>query len=71
MSVIIVGTPIMEEWEAKDGTKRSKLKINADHIGLSLNRYSAKATKTTNSGSAPQVIESDPWATNQTDDVPF
>lgn len=71
MGVIIIGTPVMKEWEAKDGTKRHKLELNADHVAVSLNRYSVKATKTTNSGSATQTFNDDPWATNQKEDIPF
>ena len=71
MGVIIIGAPVMKEWEAKDVTKRRKLELNADHVAVSLNRYSVKATKTTNSGSAPQSTNDDPWAVNKTDDFPF
>lgn len=71
MGVIIIGTPITKEWEGKDGTKRTKVEINADHVALSLNRYAVTAEKTTNGGSAPVDGWANATATANNSDTPF
>lgn len=72
MGVIIIGTPVTKEWETKDGQKRTKVEINAEHVALSLNRYSANAVKSVNTSS---VSTDDSWGATapiaDNSDTPF
>jgi len=71
MGVIIIGTPVTKEWEAKDGTKRTKVEINADHVALSLGRYSVVAEKSVNGGSVSSDPFNNPIPVVDNSDTPF
>ena len=71
MSIIVIGTPVTKEWEGKDGTKRTKVELNADHVALSLNRYAVTAEKTTNGGSASNTSWQNPVPAADNSDTPF
>jgi single-strand DNA-binding protein len=61
--VIVLGTIRQENWETKEGEKRSKHKVQADHVGVGLDfrsvsvrrvdRESAPSSEATASESAP------------------
>ena len=46
MAVIAVGRIVQENWEDKEGQKRSKLAVRLDAIGPDLNRATARVEKT-------------------------
>lgn len=67
--VVIVGRVFAEDWETKEGEKRTTFKVIADHIGPDLSRATAKVTKNSVGGTAPAVA-GDPWA-DQGAEAPF
>jgi single-strand DNA-binding protein len=48
--VIVVGRLDMDEWEDKDGEKRSKLKVTADSVGVDLRYATAEVARTERTG---------------------
>lgn len=56
-AVIVVGKAYVNEWETRDGEKRSSLDVNADHAGPNL-RWPPKTAQRTN----PDQPADDPWA---------
>jgi len=84
MRVIVSGRLKSRSWEDKDGTKRTVIELEVDEIGPSLKFASAKVNRTQRNGNsggfsnAPTSTDSfgaskqhDPWATPQTDEIPF
>lgn len=80
--VVVSGKLQVEEWEDKDGAKRTSVKVIADHIGPALAYATAKVSKTErreSGGSQQQTPQGqdhgDPWAapasTTQTEEPPF
>jgi len=53
--VIVVGQVKQEHWETKEGEKRSKYKVTADHVGVGLDFRSVtvKRTERTTASAAP------------------
>jgi len=69
--VIVVGRTKTRSWE-QDGQKRSAIELDVEEIGPSLKYATAKVTRTPKSGggvSAPPA--DDPWASSDSDSVPF
>lgn len=68
----VVGKIKTDEWEDKDGNKRSAPSMIADTIGPALDYDTAKVTKVQRSGAggAP-AAEQDPWAAPAADEPPF
>jgi single-strand DNA-binding protein len=75
--VIVQGRLKQRTFETREGDKRSVIECDVDEIGPSLRYATAKVTKTTRSGAAPQnqAAADDPWATaapaGQSDEPPF
>ena len=44
-TVIVVGKLRQRSWETDDGSKRSKVEVNAEHIGPALNYATAEVVK--------------------------
>jgi len=44
-TVIVVGKLRQRSWETDDGSKRSKIEVNADHVGPALNYATAQVVK--------------------------
>lgn len=61
MAVIVEGSAVERSWEDRDGTKRSRIEVRADHVGVDL-RWSSGSRRGQEQASA------DPWASPGTDD---
>lgn len=62
--VIVEGAAVERSWEDRDGSKRSRIEVRADHVGLDL-RWQSNAPK-------PAASVGDPWESRSGDDVaPF
>lgn len=78
LPVVISGDVIEEKWE-KDGEKRSKMVVNAYHVGIDLSRTLAKKVEGQERGGRQSVSHapasanraSDPWASATEDAPPF
>jgi single-strand DNA-binding protein len=80
--VVVTGEVVEERWETKEGDKRSRMVLNAYHVGIDLSRTLAKRVEmqnrpasTTTRMSAPAARQDDPWAvaspsTTTDDDTP-
>jgi len=81
--VIVTGKWRTEEWENREGEKRSKISFTCDTVSPSLVFATAKVTRASRSGSSDQKSSStdsstprssggsnDPWA-SQSDEPPF
>lgn len=76
--VIIYGKAYTTSWEDKNtGEKRSRMEVTATKVAASLNRASAKLTRTTTTTTSAgndtwnNTPANDPWATHQpTEDTP-
>jgi single-strand DNA-binding protein len=55
--VIVTGRLRQRSFETKEGEKRTVIELEAEEIGPSLRYATAKVTKTTRTGGAPE-----PWA---------
>lgn len=79
MTVVVTGKLKSRSVDQPDGTKQTYFDVDADTVGPDLTRASARVTKTTksNTQTAGQVANvedpwnADPWATNQSSEVPF
>lgn len=60
VNVIVTGKLRQRSWEADDGTKRSKVEVNADHVGPSLNWATAEVTRS-EVKPAPQAAIEEPF----------
>ncbi len=58
-NVIVVGKLRQRSWEADDGTKRSKIEVNAEHIGPALNWATATVARTERK--APVTHDEEPF----------
>ena len=56
--VSVTGKLAQENWEAKDGTKRSAVVIDAEQVGAALGRATAKVKRAERS---KPILEDDPW----------
>lgn len=77
-AVIVSGRLKQRTVEGKDGTKTTYYDLDADEVGASLKRATAKLTRmtrttNTNSSNTTSNWNDDPWATQpaQSDGVPF
>ncbi|MCX4751725.1 single-stranded DNA-binding protein [Kitasatospora sp. NBC_01287] len=65
MTVIAAGRVVQDNWQDKDGQKRSKLAIKLDAIGPDLNRATARVEKANSQqqggGQQRQAPQQDPW----------
>jgi single-strand DNA-binding protein len=79
---VVVGKINTEDWEDKDGNKRTSINVVADHIGPSLTFNPAIPQRTERAsgggggGSKASSQDGDPWAApdpagNKTEDPPF
>jgi single-strand DNA-binding protein len=59
-SVIVVGKLRQRSWEADDGTKRSKVEVQADHIGPALNWATAEVSRN-EKRTAPVAADEEPF----------
>lgn len=80
--ITVTGKLQVEDWEDKEGAKRTSVKIMADHIGPSLAFATARVSKTERAAggeqpsSGQQQSHGDPWAApattpNATEEPPF
>jgi single-strand DNA-binding protein len=68
MAVVASGRVVQENWEDKEGQKRSKLAVKIDAIGPDLTRATATVQKTnsqTQGGQQQRPAQQDPWAGGQ------
>lgn len=75
--MMVVGKIYTDDWEDKDGNKRTSISVNVDQIGMSAAFNPVKPVK----GERPQqsqpqqqaqpTQQNDPWATGQDDQPPF
>ena len=59
-SVIVVGKLRPRSWEADDGTKRSKVEVQADHVGPALNWATAEVSRN-EKRTAPVAADEEPF----------
>ena len=59
-SVIVVGKLRQRSWEADDGTKRSKVEVQADHVGPALNWATAEVSRN-EKRTAPVAADEEPF----------
>jgi single-strand DNA-binding protein len=59
-SVIVVGKLRQRSWEADDGTKRSKVEVQADHVGPALNWATAEMSRN-EKRTAPVAADEEPF----------
>ena len=59
-SVIVVGKLRQRSWEADDGTKRSKVEVQADHVGPALNWATAEVSRN-EKRTAPVIADEEPF----------
>lgn len=82
MLLVVDGRIQTDDWEDKEGNKRTSVEIVCDSIGPALSWATAKVTKASRSGGGGQQQSSsqwgnqsdnDPWATpaGQSDEPPF
>jgi single-strand DNA-binding protein len=68
MAVVASGRVVQENWQDKEGNKRSKLAVKLDSIGPDLTRATATVAKASGSGQGGQQQnrqQADPWASGQ------
>lgn len=68
MAVIAVGRVVQENWQDKEGQKRSKLAVKLDAVGPDLTRATArveKANSQNQGGQQQRSAQQDPWASSQ------
>jgi len=72
-AVIAYGEVTSRSYETKDGTQRTVQEIELSNIGADLRWASSKpkATASAQSGQWGGNQQADPWATPQTDEIPF
>jgi len=63
--VIVVGRIRTEEWTTQEGDKRSQIEVMANQVGADLGKHPIKQLT---DAAKPQP---DPWASANTDDIPF
>ena len=66
--VILVGTIRQENWETKEGEKRSGYKVTADHIGPALDYRTVAVRRPTQQGTK---VEADAFAAADDGEAPF
>ena len=59
-SVIVVGKLRQRSWEADDGTKRSKVEVQADHVGPALNWATCEVSRN-EKRTAPVIADEEPF----------
>ena len=59
-TVIVVGKLRQRSWEADDGTKRSKVEVQADHVGPALNWATAEVSRN-EKRTAPVAADEEPF----------
>lgn len=59
-SVIVVGKLRQRSWEADDGNKRSKVEVQADHVGPALNWATAEVSRN-EKRTAPVAADEEPF----------
>lgn len=59
-SVIVVGKLRQRSWEADDGTKRSKVEVQADHVGPALNWATCEVSRN-EKRTAPVAADEEPF----------
>ncbi|MEV7770471.1 single-stranded DNA-binding protein [Kitasatospora sp. NPDC086791] len=69
MAVVAVGRAVQENWQDKDGNKRSKIAVKLDSIGPDLTHATARVEKTKSQaqqsgGQQRQTRNYDPWASS-------
>jgi single-strand DNA-binding protein len=82
MRVVVTGRLKSRSYDTKEGEKRTVIELEVDEIGPSLRYATAKVNRTQRNGNSSgfaqqpsgfgqSTAQSDPWATPQTNDVPF
>ena len=72
-SVTVVGDLAQDDWEDKEGNKRSSYSVTAKSVAVDLSRCTAtvrKAERTAHSETG-RAVDNDPWATTSAVDAPF
>lgn len=69
--VIVIGRGVQRSWETKEGEKRSKMEVQADHVGFSLHRHTVRANAVSGAGNAASAASNDPWADSDPNSAPF
>jgi single-strand DNA-binding protein len=73
--VIAIGKLKQREVDQSDGTKKTYFDLDAEFVGPALNRASGRLTKAIRNAStfnsSTTTTANDPWATKQSDEVPF
>jgi single-strand DNA-binding protein len=59
-SVIVTGKLRQRSWEADDGTKRSKVEVQADHVGPALNWATCEVSRN-EKRTAPVAADEEPF----------
>lgn len=59
-SVIVVGKLRQRSWEADDGSKRSKVEVQADHVGPALNWATCEVSRN-EKRTAPVAADEEPF----------
>ena len=59
-TVIVVGKLRQRSWEADDGSKRSKVEVQADHVGPALNWATAEVSRN-EKRTAPVAADEEPF----------
>jgi single-strand DNA-binding protein len=54
-TVIVTGKLRQRSWEADDGSKRSKVEVNAEHVGPALNWSTCEVTRNERKGATEDV----------------
>jgi single-strand DNA-binding protein len=79
MRVLVQGALVQNNYETREGEKRSSIELKVDEVGPSLRYATAKMTKASQSGGG-KPVGNDPWATavpasnaapQQTEEPPF
>jgi single-strand DNA-binding protein len=63
--VIVVGRIRTEEWTTQEGDKRSQIEVMANQVGADLSKHPVRQVTDAAQPAA------DPWASANTDDIPF
>ena len=84
MRVVVTGRLKSRSYDTKEGEKRTVIELEVDEIGPSLKYANAKVTRTQRNGNSggfgnqaqpsgfgQSTAQSDPWATPNTEEVPF
>jgi single-strand DNA-binding protein len=69
--VIAIGVVRQENWEDKEGNKRSTMKFTAEHVGVALDYNSVSVKRADRSATPSTGTPADPWAASDDDKPPF